>query len=87
MIIHVSDSPMWRNIRYLRRKRKMSRRTLSQITTIPVFQILLWETRLSLEICSDDINCLCDTFGVDVSELIEYDLRRKIHGPLPRKRK
>lgn len=76
MMIYVSDSPMWRNIRYLRRRQKMSLRQLSRLTQIPCRTLLRFEMRLLLDIDYDDLLCLCRTLGVNVEELIETDLRK-----------
>ena len=74
MMIYVSDSPMWRNIRYLRRRKRLSLKKLAERTGIPCWTLLGIETRFLRDIDYDDLVSLCGVLHVTQEALIEGDL-------------
>ncbi|MBQ8238832.1 MAG: helix-turn-helix transcriptional regulator [Oscillospiraceae bacterium] len=73
MMIYVSDSPMGRNIRCLRRKKKISRHKLAQITGIPYLTLYCLENRTLVDIDYDHLKNLCTALCVSVEELVEKE--------------
>ena len=74
MMIYVSDSPMWCNIRYLRRRKRLSLKKLAERTGIPCWTLLGIEARLLRDIDYDDLESLCEVLHVTQEALIEGDL-------------
>ena len=75
MIINVSDSPMGRNIRYLRQKKYISCRKLARQCGMPYSALHLIERGILRDIDYNHLKNLCKALCASVEELIETDCK------------
>ena len=75
MMIHISDSPMGRNIRRLRRKKGISRLCLARLCGMKYWTLFRIETGILRELDYLYLKNLCTVRCTSVEELVEGDCK------------
>ena len=75
MYIQFNSTKLCRNIRYLRKKRRMTQKALAQVLETDPYTLRHLESEKSLPVIDYDVLCrLSAFFGVGIEELAETEL-------------